>query len=83
LRIEFARVATPGVWITDLLRTGTYIERSEFARLIEVLGGFGGGFAGFELFHVVSVITLIVLCDMVVTFSNAGSSSRFSNLFAS
>ena len=78
-RIEFERVATPGFCITERLRTGTYIERSELALLIGVLSAF----AGFELFQVVSVTTVILFSDMAVACSKTGSSVRFSKRFAS
>lgn len=81
-RIEFARVATPGVCITDRRRTGMYSERSELALLIGVFVAFAL-FAGLELFQVVSVTTVILFSDMAVSCSKTGSSKRFSRRLAS
>jgi hypothetical protein len=78
-RVEFDRVATPGVCMMDRLRTGMYNETSELARVMGALGGC----AGFELFHVVSVMAAALFSDMVAACSSCGASSRFSKRFAS
>jgi hypothetical protein len=79
-RVEMERVATPGVWMMDRLRTGKlYNEASEFARVMGALGGC----VGLELLASVSVATVVLISDMVPTCSRPGSSVRFSKRFAS
>ncbi len=79
-RAEFERVATPGVWMTDLLLTGVYKDMSEFTRLIVVTIGL----TGFELFQVASVTADILVSDLPVLCSRWLSSSiKFSSRWAS
>lgn len=65
----------------DRRRIGAYKDRSELALLIGVLSGR----AGLELFHVTSDTASRGISDTVLDRCKAGtgSSTRFSNLFAS
>jgi hypothetical protein len=79
--LAWVRVATPGVWMMDLLLTGVYMDRSELARVIDALEGWG--FPGFGEVQADSDTIDILFSDMALACSKAGSSTRFNNLLAS